>query len=83
MMEKICPRCGGCFICSNNSIMDCHCARIPLDATQRHFIAENYKGCLCNDCLRLIQETFYSVKINPRYASKPKPNLSNRENTQE
>lgn len=74
-MEKVCPRCGGSFICMNDSIMDCHCISVALDEAQRRFIAANYDDCLCNACLRIIEETFYSAGINPRYVSDVEPNF--------
>ncbi len=53
--------------------MDCLCAGVALDDAQRRFIADNYDDCLCNDCLRILRETFYSTGINPRYAPIVKP----------
>ena len=64
-MKKVCPRCGSDFVCSIDSIMDCHCMTVVLDAAQLKFIADNYEDCLCNGCLRSIQETIYPVEINP------------------
>ena len=74
-MEKVCPRCGARFECLRDSITNCHCAGVPLADAVRRFIGDNYEGCLCNGCLRLVGDTFYSAGINPRYAGIVKSNL--------
>ena len=45
--------------------MDCHCMTVVLDAAQLKFIADNYEDCLCNGCLRSIQEMSCPVEIKP------------------
>jgi hypothetical protein len=48
---KVCPRCNRNFECNNNNILKCACAQVPLSATVRQLIAEQYKDCLCPACL--------------------------------
>lgn len=66
-MEKVCPRCGAHFVCRHDQIADCHCVNVPLDDVQRRFVAENYDDCLCNRCLTIVQEDFYSHGVHPQY----------------
>ena len=79
-MEKVCPRCRRRFTCLHESIMDCHCTRISLDAALRAFIAENYDGCLCSECLHTIKDSFYLYGTNPiyRYHVQPNPHVCSR-----
>ena len=69
-MNKRCPRCNTSFECRHNDIANCHCAGIGLDAQQRAFIKQNYADCLCNSCLQIIKNDFYTIGINPLYRKK-------------
>jgi hypothetical protein len=49
--EITCPRCNHSFECKCGTIQLCLCMSVQLDDAQREFIAEQYDGCLCRDCL--------------------------------
>ena len=44
------------------------------------FIAENYDGCLCSECLHTIKDSFYLYGTNPiyRYHVQPNPHVCSR-----
>lgn len=53
-MKKECPKCKETFVCNNKNIEDCHCAKVILTDKQKAWITEKYNGCLCNKCLKQI-----------------------------
>ncbi len=53
-MKKECPKCKEVFICDHNNIEDCHCAKAILTDKQKAWITEKYNDCLCNKCLKEI-----------------------------
>lgn len=71
-MEKICQRCSGSFICRQDRIDLCSCARLSLKPGVRDYIKENYGNCLCPQCLKEANDSFYTFGINPRYAKTSK-----------
>jgi hypothetical protein len=50
-MEKICPRCNAVFTCQNHSIEKCWCFYEPVDGELLNYLAENFDGCICRDCM--------------------------------
>lgn len=51
-MEKKCPKCKELFVCNHNNIRNCHCAEVKLSEKQKAWIKDNFSNCLCNKCLR-------------------------------
>jgi hypothetical protein len=52
--NEVCPRCGKAFFCSKSG--KCWCFEVYLTPEKQAFVNENFEGCLCPDCLRLIAE---------------------------
>ncbi len=48
---KKCPQCGAIFVCYSDTTTRCWCMDIVLSAEQLEYIANNYAGCLCSQCL--------------------------------
>jgi len=44
-----CPRCSRPFLCYNDE--NCWCKGLAVRSTTRESLAEQYSGCLCNNCL--------------------------------
>ncbi|MBO9727549.1 MAG: cysteine-rich CWC family protein [Chitinophaga sp.] len=53
-----CPRCQRTFECRVGTILRCQCQDISLSEEERHFIQQQYSGCLCIDCLRELKSGF-------------------------
>ena len=51
-----CPRCGVFFECKQGSILICHCSKVKLSREQIAYLAENWDGCLCHDCLVSVKD---------------------------
>ncbi len=51
-MEKRCPKCKELFVCKRNNIERCHCKEVELSDKQKVWIEESFSDCLCNKCLR-------------------------------
>ena len=50
-ITKICENCKQTFLCCCNDIEQCHCYNTNLTTQTRGFLQENFKDCLCNNCL--------------------------------
>lgn len=50
-MEKICPRCGKTFECHHEEIKKCWCMSASIEPDAMNYIADNYSGCLCKECI--------------------------------
>jgi hypothetical protein len=50
-----CPRCGAAFHCGADEPQPCACSRITLDAATLSRLREQWRGCLCLDCLLQLQ----------------------------
>lgn len=48
--DNNCPKCGKQFHCSSSS--KCWCFEYEVPADKMEWIQENFKGCLCPECLR-------------------------------
>ncbi len=46
-----CPRCGGGFHCGANDPTPCACTGVPLAAATLDELRQQFKGCLCLNCL--------------------------------
>lgn len=55
--SKICPRCGGSFVCKANRIHQCDCMGVLLSADAVEFIRQRYDDCLCVACLQTLQRS--------------------------
>ncbi|MBS0026919.1 cysteine-rich CWC family protein [Chitinophaga sp. 22321] len=53
-----CPRCQRTFECRVGSILRCQCQEVTLSEEERYFIQQQYRGCLCADCLRDMKVVF-------------------------
>ena len=54
-MKKYCSKCNKQFECCANDITHCQCYNIALSPAAKEFIANNYKDCLCVECLKEIE----------------------------
>jgi hypothetical protein len=54
-MKKHCSKCNKQFECCANDIKHCQCYNIALSQATKEFIANNYKDCLCAECLKEIE----------------------------
>lgn len=54
-MDKICPRCMRSFDCQNDNILECWCITEQISASVRKYLAQNFKGCLCRECINIIK----------------------------
>jgi hypothetical protein len=48
-MKKKCPKCGKEFECKHSG--ECWCTSIVISKRLSEWLKENYKDCLCKDCL--------------------------------
>lgn len=55
-MPKTCERCGKAFDCRPDDIANCQCSGVKLSPETRQELAENYRDCLCVECLKEVQE---------------------------
>lgn len=51
---KKCPRCNKLFTCHGDN--DCWCEHHQVHKKNMLFIMENYKDCICPDCLKKFSE---------------------------
>jgi Zn finger protein HypA/HybF involved in hydrogenase expression len=50
-MEKNCPKCNAAFTCKSNEA-GCWCNDVKLSSYTLQYLAENFKNCLCPNCLQ-------------------------------
>nr|MBC7612344.1 cysteine-rich CWC family protein [Pseudopedobacter sp.] len=48
---KTCEQCGCKLVCKPLEINQCQCYQIVLTESQRAYISNNFKDCLCRNCL--------------------------------
>ena len=53
-----CERCGKPIECKANSYTKCQCSVVQLNLNEVQYIAENYEGCMCADCLLAMQQEY-------------------------
>ncbi len=56
-MNKICPSCNRTFECRNDNILECWCLNEKIETAAREFMALNFEGCLCRDCIDRINKS--------------------------
>ncbi|WP_082086939.1 cysteine-rich CWC family protein [Teredinibacter purpureus] len=49
-----CPRCSGNFICRSDAISECHCTALQLTPQTADEIAQQWRDCLCEKCLKQV-----------------------------
>lgn len=54
--KKYCPKCGQPFTCKVGDVANCQCSMVSLTPEASAFLAGNYDDCLCQSCLRQINE---------------------------
>ncbi|MCF0205898.1 MAG: cysteine-rich CWC family protein [Bacteroidales bacterium] len=60
-MQKVCPKCGKQFDCSQTE--QCWCTKYEIPEDVANYLKENYLDCLCEDCLSSI------LKYKEKYLS--------------
>lgn len=53
---KKCPRCNQSFDCKPGNITQCQCYGITIKPELKTFLEQRYNDCLCNNCLRYLQQ---------------------------
>ncbi len=53
-----CERCGSGIECKANSYTKCQCSVVQLNLNEVQYIAENYEGCMCANCLTELQQEY-------------------------
>lgn len=51
-----CPRCGSAHTCQPEAIASCSCTQVLLTPATRAYLAKTEYDCLCNDCLRELNQ---------------------------
>jgi hypothetical protein len=54
--QKICPRCKQDFECKPGNITQCQCFGIVIKPELRVFLEQQYNDCLCDKCLRYLEQ---------------------------
>lgn len=53
-----CERCGNGIECKANAYTKCQCTAVQLTLNETQYISENYEGCLCAQCLLVMQKEY-------------------------
>jgi hypothetical protein len=53
-----CERCEAPFECKANSFTKCQCSTVQLTLNEVQYVSELYEGCLCANCLLLVQQEY-------------------------
>ncbi|NVM63828.1 hypothetical protein FHW88_002117 [Mucilaginibacter sp. SG538B] len=53
-----CERCQTPFECKANSFTKCQCSTVQLTISEVQYVSELYDGCLCANCLLIIQQEY-------------------------
>jgi hypothetical protein len=53
-----CERCEATFECKANSFTKCQCSTVQLTINEVQYVSELYDGCLCANCLLVIQQEY-------------------------
>jgi len=56
-----CLRCEADFECKSGTINLCQCSKIELSSAQLEYIHLRYDGCLCLECLKILQNEFNTL----------------------
>ncbi|MFS2186110.1 cysteine-rich CWC family protein [Mucilaginibacter sp. Mucisp84] len=54
-----CERCQTAFECKANSFSKCQCSIVQLTINEVQYVSELYDGCLCANCLLIIQQEYW------------------------
>ena len=63
--SQYCPRCKKEFHCNKENISACDCSQVALSNDTRVFLTKTFYGCLCNDCLRQLDQLVAREKEFP------------------
>jgi acetyl-CoA carboxylase, biotin carboxylase subunit len=63
-MKKKCPRCKQLFENSNKDLSDWLTSQ-QLDPFQKRYVLDYYSDILCQECVRDLQDSFYTFGVNP------------------
>ena len=63
MINKTCQRCKTPFSCQSNDIQNCSCRQIVLSDASKNYLAKTNYDCLCNTCLKSINEMQEAIKL--------------------
>jgi hypothetical protein len=63
-METHCTKCNNPFVCLADDINQCHCSKVKISAETTAFLSKTKYGCLCNNCLKEVDE---QVAISKQY----------------
>ncbi|HEY9195537.1 MAG TPA: cysteine-rich CWC family protein [Mucilaginibacter sp.] len=53
-----CERCEAPFECKANAFTKCQCSTVQLTINEVQYVSELYEGCLCANCLLLVQQEY-------------------------
>ncbi|RKR84961.1 hypothetical protein BDD43_5215 [Mucilaginibacter gracilis] len=53
-----CERCSTAFECKANKFTQCQCSAVALTINEVQYVSELYDGCLCAQCLRVLQQEY-------------------------
>ncbi len=62
-MVKICPSCHQSFDCRNDNILECWCLEVNIPPDLREYLASNFKGCLCRECIEIINKNIIHINL--------------------
>src|SRR6218665_2455971 len=62
MPEQSCERCSAPFECRANDIRRCDCYEVELTDETRAFLKSTFFRCLCNNCLREINDKVIALQ---------------------
>ena len=63
--QTYCPRCKKAFTCNREDISACDCSQVEISNETRVFLTKTFYGCLCNDCLRTLDQLVAREKEYP------------------
>jgi hypothetical protein len=50
--------------CKANAYAKCRCSTVQLNLNEVQYIAENYEGCMCADCLVALKEEYKQMILS-------------------
>lgn len=60
--SKKCQRCASDFNCSAKETTPCQCNDVTIDTETKGFLGRTYYGCLCNNCLKELDDLVLTSK---------------------
>jgi len=55
--DMVCEKCGKIFTCFRNDVQNCWCNSITLKKEKELEIKNQFKDCLCRECLTLYERS--------------------------